>query len=298
MLAPDRLPHVVVVGAGLMGAQIGCEYALGGHPVVLVGRRPESARKRAEQALATVERYGLHGAEEIGSALSRITVVGSLEEVDSADLIVESVPEDFELKAEVLGRAAAAFPNGVVATNTSSLSVTALGEAIGAPERTLGTHYWNPPLLMPLVELVAGDATAAEALDGVEGALRALGKRPVRVHDVPGFVWNRLQLALLREAVWVVEHGVATPEAVDEIVRSGLARRWRSTGPFETVGLGGAATFGRVAANLFPVLSGAQRAGGLARWTPKEPGALAAAKARRDAALAGEIHRERREGTA
>jgi 3-hydroxybutyryl-CoA dehydrogenase len=276
-----------------MGAQIGCEYALGGHEVWLVARRPGAVADRVEQALAAVHRHGLHSAGDTAAARERITVAAALEEAEGADLVVESIPEDFELKAGVLGHAVSVFPAALVATNTSSLSVTQLGEAIGAPERTLGTHYWNPPLLMPLVELVAGNRTAPEALDAVEDVLGVLGKRPVRVKDVPGFVWNRLQLALLREAVWVVENAVAAPETVDEIVRAGLARRWRLTGPFETAGLGGVETFERVAANLFPVLSDAQLAEGLSRWVPSDPSALEAAKARRDDELAAELRRDR-----
>src|SRR5918992_1203463 len=160
--------RVLVVGAGLMGAQIGCEYALGGHDVTLFARRAESVRLRVESAF-------------------------------------ESLPEQLELKASLLRDAAARSPDAVLASNTSSLSITALGEAAGAPERTVGTHYWNPPLLMPLVEVVAGDRTRRDVLTFVRSTLEALGKRPVVVErEVPGFVWNRLQTALLRESLWLV----------------------------------------------------------------------------------------------
>ena len=290
MLPTDRPLRVAVVGAGLMGAQIGCEYALGGHEAALLARRVEPVSGRVDQAFATIERYDLRTRDETDAARARVTIVESLDAFDDpVDLVVESVAEDFALKVDVLGRAAELFPAAVLATNTSSLSVTRLGEALGAGQRTLGTHYFNPPLLMPLVELVAGDDTAEEALDGLDRVLRDVGKRPVRVRDVPGFAWNRLQLALLREAVWLVEHGVATPETVDEIVRSGLARRWRLTGPFETVALGGAETFERVAANLFPVLSDAQRIDGLDRWLLADHETVDAIRTRRDAELAREL---------
>ena len=98
--------------------------------------------------------------------------------------------------------------------------------ACGAPERTVGTHYWNPPLLMPLVEIISGAHSTPEAVELARGAVASSGKRPVLVQrDVPGFIWNRLQHALLREARWIVDNGVATPEAVDEVVRFGNARR-------------------------------------------------------------------------
>lgn len=289
MLPTDRPLRVLVLGAGLMGAQIGCEYALGGHRVLLVARRRRRMLEHVDRAFATLERYDLRSADEAEAGRGRLAFAAALDDATDADLVVESLPESFDLKAELLGAAAARFPTAILATNTSSLSVTRLGEAIAAPERTLGTHYWNPPLLMPLVELVAGDTTDASVVAAVEGLLRELRKRPVPARDVPGFVWNRLQLALLREAIWIVEHGVAGPETVDEVVRSGLARRWRLTGPFETVALGGAGVFERVAANLFPVLSDARAAAGLARLLPADRAHLETVRERRDAGLAGEL---------
>ena len=130
----------------------------------------------------------------------------------------------------------------------------------------MGTHYWNPPLLMPLVETIAGPHTPRELLDAVLGLLRAIGKRPIVLErEATGLLWNRLQLAVLRECEWLVEHGVATPQTIDEVMRDGLARRWRLTGPFETVGLGGAKTFDAIAANLFPLLSSATAGRGFGR---------------------------------
>jgi 3-hydroxybutyryl-CoA dehydrogenase len=113
--------------------------------------------------------------------------------------------------------------------------------------------------------------------------------------DVPGFVWNRLQLALLREAVWIVEHGVATPETVDTIVRDGLARRWTRTGPFETAALGGAETFERIARFLFPELSTATEIDNLRQWLLDDQERLAGIREARDAGLVSELRRERAE---
>jgi 3-hydroxybutyryl-CoA dehydrogenase len=212
------------------------------------------------------------------------------------ELIVESLPEDLGLKAEVLRPLAARHPDAIVASNTSSISLGALGEAAGVAERIVGTHYWNPPLLMPLVEVVAGERTPIALRERVEALLRAIGKRPVVLErEVDGLLWNRLQLAVLRESLWLVEHGVATPEAIDEVMRDGLARRWRLTGPFETVGLGGAATFDAIAANLFPVLSDAKSGSGFAAHVPSEPDELSALRERRDRALAAELRAEREE---
>ena len=150
----------------------------------------------------------------------------------------------------------------MIASNTSSLSIGEIGEACGAPERTVGTHYWNPPLLMPLVEVIAGPRSRPEAVELARAAVAGCGKRPVLVQrDVPGFIWNRLQHALLREALWIIDNGVATPEAVDEVVRFGNARRWEHVGPFAAAALGGIGTWQRVAGELFPVLSNAARRG-------------------------------------
>lgn len=287
--------RVVVVGLGLMGSQMACEYALGGHEVGGIARRPDDALARIDRALALAADHGLVGDADATAARRRIAV--GVEAPPGADLVVESIVEDLSAKAEVLAPLARAHPDATIATNTSSLSIDAIGAAAGAPARTVGAHYWNPPLLMPLVELVAGPRSDRARVEALAGVLRGLGKRPVIVErDVPGFVWNRLQLALLREALWIAENGVAAPETVDEIVRDGLARRWRHTGPFETAALGGVETFERVAANLFAELSRADRADGLGRFVPREAARLAALRERRDRALAAELLRERRPG--
>jgi 3-hydroxybutyryl-CoA dehydrogenase len=248
---------VLVVGGGRMGSQIACEYAIGGHQVSLVSRTEAPVRERLAGAFATALQARLTDEDGAQDAQGRIAVFTTLNSVSSApDLVVESIIEDESAKGELLRDIAIRWPDATIASNTSSLSITRLGKLAGAEERILETHYWNPPLLMPLVEVIAGENTDRDRLNSVTETLRSLGKRPVLVdRDVPGFVWNRLQFALLREAIWIVEQGVATPQVVDEIVRDGLARRWRYTGPFETMALGGATTFERVAENLFPELS-------------------------------------------
>lgn len=283
--------RVLVVGAGLMGAQIGCEYALGGHDVTAVARHPEAAEQRVEAALARVRELGLAQPAQADEARARIGVASSAE-LEGWDLVVESVPEDAELKASLLRPVAEASPDAVVATNTSSLSITELGDAIGAPERTIGTHYWNPPLLMPLVEIVPGARTDEEIVERTRETVAALGKRPVVVRDVPGFVWNRLQMAVLRESAWIVENGVASPETVDDILRHGLARRWRNVGFFKAIALGGVGTWQRASANLLPELSAVTELPDLRRWT-EDPAALAEVADRRDRGLARDLIEER-----
>jgi 3-hydroxyacyl-CoA dehydrogenase len=285
---------VLVLGAGLMGAQIGCEYALGGHEVRVHSRDIGGALQRVANGFAVLEAHGLSTADAARAAAGRVTTaVHPGDAARDADLLVESLPEDLELKASVLREALAGARHPVVATNTSSLSITAIGEAIGAPERTLGTHYLNPPLLMPTVEVIAGERTAPETVSLVQETLVALGKLPVLVRrDVPGFVWNRLQFALVRECAWLVEHGVASPEDVDTVMREGLARRWRRVGPLRAIALGGVDTWNRSARAIVPDLSTARELPDLAEVAITD-GDLSTDAATRDGALARELREER-----
>jgi 3-hydroxybutyryl-CoA dehydrogenase len=311
--------RIALVGAGLMGSQIGCEYALAGCEVVWIVRDRAGAQARIDAALELALHHGLADAGAVELARGRMRFGGepdsggepdvgaapgaggepSVGEEPGAgefpfDVIVESLPEELALKADVLRPLLRAHPDATLATNTSSISISALGEAAGAGERIVGTHYWNPPLLMPLVEVVAGERTPAALRDRLAALLRTIGKRPVALeHEVPGLLWNRLQLAMLRECLWLVEHGIATPETIDEVMRDGLARRWRLTGPFETVGLGGARTFDAIAANLFPLLSDAVSTSGFGPHVPTDQRRLAQLRERRDDALAAELRAER-----
>jgi len=282
--------RVTIVGAGLMGAQIGCEYALGGHDVVLHARDAEAARERAEAVLALVERERLREGAAVTEARRRISTSADVTEAATgADLLVESLPEELSLKTTVLRSALEAAPGAIVATNTSSLSITALGAAIAQPARTLGAHYLNPPLLMPTVEVIAGESTSDETLMFVRGTLAALGKLPVLVRrDVPGFIWNRLQFALVRELAWLAENDVAAPEDLDAVVREGLARRWRRVGPLRAIALGGIETWNRAGRNIVPELSRAAELPDL-RTIAIAGGDLAAEAAARDRALAADL---------
>jgi 3-hydroxybutyryl-CoA dehydrogenase len=285
--------RVAVLGAGLMGAQIGCEYALGGHEVALYARRPELGQARVEETLELVERERLAEPAALAGARAAISVVDELESALPCELAVESLPEELALKAELLGLVANSCPRAVLASNTSSLSITELGARVGCPERTVGTHYWNPPVLMPLVEVIAGERTDPAVVERVRATLEALGKRPVVARrDVPGFLWNRLQFALLREVLWLVENDVASPDEVDEVLRLGLARRYRHVGLFQAIALGGAETWQRVGEQLVPTLSTASQLAPLAPLLPPAE-TLEEVKRRRDAALAAELRAER-----
>jgi 3-hydroxybutyryl-CoA dehydrogenase len=281
---------IILLGPGLMGSHIACEYALGGHDIAVLARRPDVARERIERGFATASEHGLATPDQVAVARERLTIGQESDGAEGAQIIVESVVEDLVEKKAALLPIVARNPDAIVASNTSSIPITAIGAAIGAGARTVGAHYWNPPLLMPMVELIRGDETDEAVVAQMTATLRALGKRPVLVdRDVQGFAWNRLQLALLREAVWLVENGVASPATVDEIVRDGLARRWRYTGPFQTAALGGAATFERVANLLWPALSTATALQGLRQWLEESPQTTEALRERRDGGLAADM---------
>lgn len=282
---------VLIVGTGRMGSQIGAEFALHRHVVTYMTRDEGAARSRICQAFGLARRHGLASGRQVRDAQATVGYTQAPD--DDYDLVLESVPEDLELKTCVLKGLARAAPRAVLGTNTSSLSVTALGIAVEAPQRVVGLHYWNPPLLMPLVEIVAGEQTAEHAIACARDAVESVGKRPVLVErDVPGFIWNRLQLAVIREALWLVEMGVATPETVDEVMRLGLARRWRATGPFETVALGGVDTFVRAGRRIFPTLSHADSADALPKYVPTDETALEELADLRDALLAKELRND------
>jgi 3-hydroxybutyryl-CoA dehydrogenase len=249
------MKKVAVAGAGLMGAQIGAEYALAGHDVVLITRSSDSGKAALGRAHASIRGLMAHGLVPVArgeAALPRLrTSTDLMAACADRDVIVESVAEDLGAKADVLDAAARSAPQAILCSNTSSIPITTLGEAARAPERTLGTHYANPAILMPAVEVIPGARTERRHVDTMVDLLRDMGKEPILAPDIPGFIWNRLQFALLREATrLVVEHGVA-PEHVDIAMKRALGRRWSLIGPFETMALGGRETFLRIARLLF-----------------------------------------------
>ncbi len=290
--------RVLIVGAGLMGAQIGCEYALGGHDVTLVARDTGGVEERVRRAFDLIEAEQLAPAPAVREARGHTAVAPALEQhAPPFDLAIESLPESLELKAKLMRDVAEHSPDAILASNTSSIPISEVAEAIGAPERVVGTHYLNPPLLMPTVEVIPGIHTDPAIVPRVVALLEELGKRPVVVErDVPGFIWNRLQFALLRECTWLVDNGVATQADVDLILREGLARRWRRVGPFAAIGLGGIDTWGRAAANLVPELSTASDLGDLGRFVASDTAELERLAAARDALLAADLRGERAAG--
>lgn len=226
-----------------MGAGIARVFADAGASVRLCARREtslEAARGR------------------LGDRAARVRLTTSADDaLDGAELVIETIVEEAEPKRAVLARAEElAAPDAVLTTNTSSLRLAALAEALRRPERFAGLHWLNPPELVELVEVVGGERTARETLEVLAGWMELLGKAPVVVRrDVPGFVANRLQYALLREAYALVDAGVCSFADVDRTLTHGLGARWAAIGPFETMDLAGLDVHAAVAANLWPELA-------------------------------------------
>jgi 3-hydroxybutyryl-CoA dehydrogenase len=237
--------EVAVIGAGAMGAGIARVFADAGASVRLCARREtslEDARPR------------------LGENPDRVRTTTSHDEaLDRAELVVETIVEELGPKRELLQRAEeVAAPDAILTTNTSSLPLAPLAAALRRPERFAGLHWLNPPELVELVEVVGAGQTEPAVLSTLAGWMEALAKAPIVLpRQVPGFVVNRLQYALLREAFALVEQGVCTYEDVDRALTRGLGVRWAAVGPFETMDLGGLDVFGAVARNLLPELSNA-----------------------------------------
>jgi 3-hydroxybutyryl-CoA dehydrogenase len=219
-----------------MGGGIAGHMARAGLQVALVDASPELAEQARERLLARTRGHvdaGLLPAEAT-EATARVTTPADLEAaVDSVELVIEAVPEQQALKEDVLGRVSAAAPEtAVIASNTSSLPIEGLAKAVGEPGRFLGVHWFNPPEWTPGIEVIPATQTSRETVDRVVEFLLAIGKRPAEVADHPGFVANRLQMALLREAIAIVDEGLATTESLDEVVRTTFGFRLPFFGPF------------------------------------------------------------------
>lgn len=231
--------NAIVIGSGMMGPGIAVTLALGGVKAAILSRTEEGAAKglaTARQQLALLETNGLASAEKSQWALENInTTVDFDDAISNADLVIESAPENMAFKQALFARMdTIAKPGAVLASNTSGLSITAIAERCTRPERVLTTHFWNPPHLMPLVELVKGEKTSDHVMQAMRELLLACGKVPVIVKkDRPGQLGNRLQMALVREAVNIVQEGIADVEDVDLAAKSGFGLRLPVYGIFE-----------------------------------------------------------------
>ena len=218
---------VAVIGAGTMGSGIAHVFARSGFEVLLCDVEQGLLDRALTQIRTNLEREAAKGKfpdAEIEPALTRIRTTVDRELLTAAEMAVEAAPERFEVKADVFRNLDRILPAGaVLATNTSSISITKLAARTRRPAQVIGMHFFNPVPVMALVEVVRGMATSNATYETVRDLSVKLGKTPVEVNDAPGFVSNRVLMPLINEAAFAVMEGVASPDAVDQVFKLGMA---------------------------------------------------------------------------
>ena len=244
------------LGCGTMGFGTAIAFAKAGYEVNMFGRKNASidrAMKNIRFTLDIMTKNKLLIPAEAKRVLNLIHGVTTLKDAaENADFVIESVAEDLAVKQQVYQEIEKYIDKDVVfATDSSGLSPTQIAAVLKHPERFVVAHFWNPPHLIPLVEVVPGEKTSQEVVDITWALMEKIGKKPVSLlKEAPGFVGNRLQFALLREALHCVQEGIATAEAVDTICKYSIGRRLSVTGPLETADLGGLDIFYNISAYL------------------------------------------------
>lgn len=250
--------HPVVAGAGAMGVTLARLFAQQGYEVTLWNRRESSlvrAQEEITQALTALTSQG-RLEEPADAVLARLTFTTDYTVYETADFVVENIAEDLAVKHAFFQTLSALVPpEAILTTNTSGLRVTDIAQAVKDPARFCGMHWWNPPDLIPLVEVTKGEATGQDTAQRVHDLALSLGKKPVIVDkDILGILGNRLQYAVLREALHILSLGAATPQAIDAAMKYGPGFRYPVLGPLEAVDLGGLHIFQAVSDYLFPDL--------------------------------------------
>ncbi len=228
---------IAVIGAGLMGHGLAQVFGSAGHKVRVYDAQPAALASLHERIAANLESLGRpDDFRHLVSAHADIA-----DAVAGADLVIEAAPEKLALKQQIFAQLVElAGPEALLASNTSVIPISEIAAGLPGAERILGTHWWNPPFLVPLVEVVGTAQTSPAAIEAMLALLTAVGKTPVHIRkDVPGFVGNRLQHALWREAIAIVAAGIADAETVDTVVKSSFGRRLAVLGPLENADLVG-----------------------------------------------------------
>ncbi|WP_223448283.1 3-hydroxyacyl-CoA dehydrogenase family protein [Pseudomonas sp. BF-R-19] len=251
----QKILHACIIGAGLMGHGIAQVFAQAGHKVTIFDPDAATLDVAPQRVAHNLEQMGLIS----GPVLANIFLATDLQmAVADADIVVEAVPERLELKQQLFADVARFAPRDtVLASNTSVIPITAIGELLDADARgrLVGTHWWNPPHLVPLVEVVRTEYTSEKVFDSTFELLLSLGKSPVKVHrDVAGFIGNRLQHAMWREAISLVSKGVCDAETIDTVVKQSFGMRLPFLGPMENADLVGLQLTKLVHQVIFPDL--------------------------------------------
>jgi len=220
------IKNIGIVGAGQMGHGIAQLCLQKGYQVVMqdvVESAVARGQERIAQNLAKLVEKGKLSSSERDQALGRLRITTALEDLQSSEIVVEAASEQEVLKLQIFKRLDEICPAETLLTsNTSSISITKIAAATKRPDRVMGMHFMNPPVLMPLIELVPGLLTSEETKAAVRALAVALGKTPVEAQDAPGFIANRILLPMINEAMYAVYEGVGTPEAVDTVMKLGM----------------------------------------------------------------------------
>lgn len=253
--------EVTIVGAGSMGHGLSVQFELSGQDVTLVDHRRrnvERARDRIRDVVSFLNERELTDRSP-ESVLENISFTLDVEAgVETADVVLETISEDVTAKRELFAAVDDAAPaDAVLASNTSSIPIGDIAEAVpDAADRVAGCHWWYPPYLLTPVEVVRGEATTDETVDRLREFVEAVDRDPILVErDVPGFVWNRVQFAVVRECLHIVEEGIASPADVNRAIRDGYATRTAAIGPLETIDVAGVDLFETIAEGLYPELA-------------------------------------------
>lgn len=259
--------NITIIGAGTMGHSIALSAAWSGQSVIIFGvdaRDLETAQKGFEIKLRLMADNELIDNEQAKGIAERVAFTSSLEKaVENAEFIIEAVPENMGLKHQIYQQLEGLIANDIIiASNSSGLMPTALAEGMKHPERFVLTHFWNPAHLIPLVEIVGGEKTSEQTLQRTKALIEQMNKQAVLLKkELPGFIGNRLQFALFREAQALLDAGVASKEDIDAAVTYSIGRRLPVTGPLQTADLGGLDIFYAISDYLFEDLSTEQKPG-------------------------------------
>lgn len=259
LMQTEQIKKVVLAGAGTMGTSMSQIFAACGYNAVLYNHKAETlekARKMIELNQQALVLSGELTQAQSDAVKAHITLTAEEDCFADCDIVVESIVENMDVKHQFWKRVSALVRrDAILATNTSGLSITEIAQAVQGPERFCGMHWFNPPHLVPLVEVIKGEKTGENTASTVFDLAEKIGKKPVLVKkDAKGFIGNRLQNAMLREAMYIVESGIADAQDVDNAVKYGIGFRYACLGPLETADFGGLDIFYHVGEYLLPDL--------------------------------------------
>ena len=289
------MKSVAVIGTGIMGAGIAAGFIAKNIPVVILGRSKDKADACLDKAIALAKKIGVDGdnATKDEADMKKQQFVGVLEEWQdwgNFSWVIETVAENLELKQRVFQHLDQVVPENIpIGSNSSGFPISKIAEGLKTAKRMMGAHYFMPAEVVPLVEIVMGQKTAIQFAEQACELYKAIGKKPVLVKkDIPGFLANRIQHALMREALSLVQEGIATPEDIDDAVRYSFGFRYAAVGPMTQKEISGWDGMANAAKEIYPSLSnittlppkvvqlmadgktGMKAGEGFRKWTPEE----------------------------